>query len=90
MATYSVALLHHAGEVLPPRAAIEVYARLMHQHYWTRYLDWSLTIPLILVMLSLVAGIDATSIFAVVVSAVIMILTGFLGMNSRGKVVLGW
>jgi bacteriorhodopsin len=90
MATYAVALLEHVGKHLPQDTTMDVYSRLLHQHYWTRYVDWSLTIPLTLVMLSLVAELDATSIFAIVVAAVIMVLTSFIGMFSHNKSTIGW
>ncbi|KAI1502785.1 hypothetical protein F5X99DRAFT_142461 [Biscogniauxia marginata] len=57
--------------------------------YWARYIDWSLTTPLLLLDLSFLAGLDGASILVTVVSDVIMILTGLFAAFSRDQA-QGW
>lgn len=49
---------------------------IYRQVYWARYVDWSLTTPLLLLDLALLAGISGGSIVIAIVADVIMILTG--------------
>lgn len=44
--------------------------------YWARYVDWSVTTPLLLLDLALLAGLSGGHIFIAVVADIIMILTG--------------
>ncbi|KAG8533017.1 uncharacterized protein KY384_001800 [Bacidia gigantensis] len=44
--------------------------------YWARYVDWSVTTPLLLLDLSLLAGLAGANILVAIVADVIMILTG--------------
>ena len=44
--------------------------------YWARYVDWSLTTPLLLLDLCLLAGLSGGNIFIAIVADIIMILTG--------------
>ncbi|RYP93005.1 hypothetical protein DL770_000879 [Monosporascus sp. CRB-9-2] len=46
------------------------------QVYWARYVDWSLTTPLLLLDLTLLAGLSGYSILVTITADVIMILTG--------------
>ncbi|KAI0144012.1 opsin-1 [Hypoxylon sp. NC0597] len=57
--------------------------------YWARYVDWSLTTPILLLDLCLLAGLNGASILVTVVSDVIMILTGLFATLSRGEA-QGW
>jgi len=52
-----------------------------HRHvhrevYWVRYVDWLLTTPLILLDLSLLAGLNGANIFSLIVANLVMILSG--------------
>ncbi|KAI0132833.1 bacteriorhodopsin [Xylariales sp. AK1849] len=51
----------------------EIYTR---QVFWARYVDWSLTTPLLLLDLSLLAGLNGASILIAIVADLIMVLTG--------------
>ncbi|KAI1418658.1 opsin-1 [Hypoxylon sp. FL1857] len=53
--------------------------------YWARYVDWSLTTPLLLLDLCLLAGLNGASILVTVVSDVIMILTGLFAAFARDE-----
>ena len=44
--------------------------------YWARYVDWSLTTPLLLLDLALLAGMSGGNILIAIVADLIMILTG--------------
>jgi bacteriorhodopsin len=61
---------HHKHGI--PDTTKDVY----RQVYWARYVDWSVTTPLLLLDLCLLAGMSGGSILIAVVADVIMILTG--------------
>jgi len=44
--------------------------------YWARYVDWTITTPLLLLDLALLAGLSGANILVAIVADVIMILTG--------------
>ncbi|KAJ4291309.1 Small subunit processome complex component [Collariella sp. IMI 366227] len=46
------------------------------QVYWARYVDWALTTPLILLNLSLLAGVDGAHTLMAIVANVVMVLGG--------------
>jgi len=61
------------------------------QVYWARYVDWSITTPLLLLDLSLLAGLSGANILVAIVADIIMILTGLFaayGKNDGQK--WGW
>jgi bacteriorhodopsin len=54
--------------------------------YWARYVDWSITTPLLLVDLCLLAGISGANITVAVVADLIMVLTGlFAALSGESK-----
>lgn len=53
------------------------------QIYWARYVDWALTTPLLLLDLSLLAGLSGYSILVTIVADVVMILTGLFAAYAR-------
>jgi len=53
------------------------------QVYWARYVDWSVTTPLLLLDLALLAGLNGASILVAVVADIIMILTGLFGAYGK-------
>ena len=55
------------------------------QVYWARYVDWSITTPLLLLDLGLLAGMSGGHIFMAIVADLIMILTGlFAAFGEEG------
>lgn len=59
--------------------------------YWARYVDWSLTTPLLLLDLSLLAGLSGANILVAIVADVIMIMTGlFAAFTTEGSQKWGW
>ncbi|MCJ1293975.1 hypothetical protein MMC34_005532 [Xylographa carneopallida] len=55
-----------------PDTTVDVY----RQVYWARYVDWSVTTPLLLMDLAFLAGLSGANILVAVVADLIMILTG--------------
>ena len=53
---------------------------ILRQVYWARYVDWTLTTPLVLLDLSLLAGLSGANILIVVLAAVVMCLTGLFAV----------
>ena len=51
--------------------------------YWVRYVDWSLTTPLLLLDLAFLAGLSGANILVAVVADLIMILTGLFAAFSK-------
>ncbi|KAK4211336.1 putative opsin protein [Rhypophila decipiens] len=70
----------------------DMYHEVCRQVYWVRYVDWALTTPLLLLQLSLLAGIDGAHTLMAVVANVIMILTAmFSAFGTEGTAqTWGW
>lgn len=51
---------------------------IFRQVFWARYVDWSLTTPLLLLNLAFLAGLNGAEIIVAVVADVVMVLTGLL------------
>jgi len=67
-----------------PDTTQEVY----RQVYWARYVDWSVTTPLLLMDLAFLAGLSGANILVAIVADVIMILTGLFaafGSSESGQ-----
>ena len=62
---------HHSKHNIP-----DVEQVVYRQVYWARYVDWSVTTPLLLLDLALLAGLAGANILVAVVADIIMILTG--------------
>lgn len=59
--------------------------------YWARYVDWSVTTPLLLLDLSFLAGLSGANILVAIVADIIMILTGlFAAFGSDERVKWGY
>ncbi|KAI4197774.1 MAG: hypothetical protein LQ346_002934 [Caloplaca aetnensis] len=54
----------------------DTYDTIYREVYWARYVDWSVTTPLLLLDLCFLAGLNGASILIAIVADVIMILTG--------------
>jgi len=58
---------------------------VFRQVFWARYIDWSLTTPLLLLDLAFLAGMDGASILVTIVADLIMVLLGlFAAFGSTG------
>jgi len=61
---------------------------IFRQIFWARYIDWSLTTPLLLLDLAFIAGLNGADIITSIVADVFMVLTGLFaayGHNSTQK-----
>lgn len=57
---------------------------IFREVYWARYVDWSVTTPLLLLDLALLAGLSGANILVAVVADLIMILSGlFAALTSE-------
>jgi bacteriorhodopsin len=54
----------------------DTFEHIFRQIFWARYVDWSITTPLLLLDLAFLAGLDGASILIAIVADVIMVLTG--------------
>jgi len=53
--------------------------------YWARYVDWSVTTPLLLLDLCLLAGVSGANIFVAIIADLIMVLTGLFAALSEDQ-----
>ncbi len=70
---------------------MEFRTDIFRQIYWARYVDWTVTTPLLLLDLAFLAGVNGADIIVAIVADVVMILTGLFaayGHNSTQK--WGW
>jgi len=63
-------------EVQTHKHVPDTYQDTYREVYWARYVDWSLTTPLLLLDLSFLAGLNGASILVAVVADLIMVLVG--------------
>ena len=54
----------------------DTFSYIHREVYWARYVDWSLTTPLLLLDLAFLAGLSGANILVAVVADIIMVLTG--------------
>lgn len=53
------------------------------QVFWARYVDWAVTTPLLLLDLSLLAGLSGANILVTIVADILMVLTGLFAAFGR-------
>src|SRR5450432_879843 len=63
----------------------DVYEDVFRQIFWARYVDWSVTTPLLLLDLAFLAGLNGADIIVAIVADVIMILTGLFAAFGSTK-----
>lgn len=69
----------------------DTYQVIYREVYWARYVDWSVTTPLLLLDLCLLAGLSGANILVAIVADIIMILTGlFAAYGDEGGNKWGW
>jgi bacteriorhodopsin len=57
---------------------------IFREVYWARYVDWSITTPLLILDLALLAGISGANILVAIIADLIMILTGLFAAFGDG------
>ncbi|KAF2021999.1 family A G protein-coupled receptor-like protein [Aaosphaeria arxii CBS 175.79] len=78
--SFNVIKIRHSHEHVP-----DTTTEVHRQVFYARYIDWALTTPLLLLDLSLLAGLNGGHILMAIVADVIMILTGlFAAFGSEG------
>jgi bacteriorhodopsin len=60
----------HSGDI--PTTVVHVFRQI----FWARYVDWTITTPLLLLDLSFLAGLNGANIMVAVVADIVMCLTG--------------
>ncbi|KAL9599141.1 MAG: hypothetical protein Q9219_004007 [cf. Caloplaca sp. 3 TL-2023] len=79
-------LIKHSQKHFP-----DTYDTIYREVYWARYVDWSVTTPLLLLDLCFLAGLNGASILVAIVADVIMILTGlFAAFQVEESAKWGW
>jgi bacteriorhodopsin len=69
----------------------DTVVHIFRQVYWARYVDWSLTTPLLLLDLSILAGLNGANILVIMVTDIVMILTGlFAAFGKTDGTKWGW
>jgi bacteriorhodopsin len=63
---------------------------IYRQIYWARYVDWTVTTPLLLLDLALLAGVPGANILVAIVADIIMILTGLFASFGSEKTIQKW
>ena len=85
MATGHGVSYHHVIERESHKHVPDTTHDLYREVYWARYVDWSVTTPLLLLDLALLAGLNGGNILIAIVADLIMILTGlFAAFGSEG------
>jgi bacteriorhodopsin len=86
MATGDGIKLHCVAEkVSRHKSHTDAVQEVCREVYWARYVDWSLTTPLLLLDLCLLSGIDGAHTLMAILADVIMVLTGlFAAFGTTG------
>lgn len=87
-ATGSGLSLHHIIKHIHHKHTPNLHEDIFREIYWARYVDWSLTTPLLLLDLAFLAGMNGADILVTIVADVIMVLTGLFaayGKNDTQK-----
>lgn len=85
MATGDGISYHHTQITQSNKHVPDTTKDIYRQVYWARYVDWSVTTPLLLLDLCLLAGLNGGHILMALVADVIMILTGlFAAFGTEG------
>lgn len=90
MATGHGVSYHHSVEKHQHKHVPDTTEDVYRQVYWARYVDWSLTTPLLLLDLALLAGLNGGQILIAIVADVIMILTGLFAAFGSEETAQKW
>lgn len=82
---------YHTTTIKEEHKHSEPTSHLLHrQVYWARYVDWALTTPLLLLDLSLLAGLNGAHILMAITADVVMVLTGLFAAFGREHTPQKW
>jgi bacteriorhodopsin len=76
----------HADEPRMP----DTHHDVCRQVFWARYVDWSITTPLLLLDLCLLAGVDGAHTLMAIVADLVMILAGLFAAYGKEHTVQRW
>jgi bacteriorhodopsin len=87
MATGSGNSFSHTAVKETHKHVPDTIEHVFRQVFYARYIDWSLTTPLLLLDLAFLAGVNGANIFVAIVADLIMVLTGLFAAygNSEGQ-----
>ena len=84
--SFNVITVKHTQKHFP-----DVTSYIHREVYWARYVDWSVTTPLLLLDLSFLAGLSGANILVAVVADILMVLTGlFAALTVPESPKWGW
>jgi bacteriorhodopsin len=83
MATGMGISYHHIRVREQHKHVPDTHKDVYRQVYWARYVDWSLTTPLLLLDLALLANLSGAHIVIAILADVVMILTGLFAAFGR-------
>lgn len=69
--SFSLTLVKEVHKNVP-----DTVEHVYRQVFWARYIDWSVTTPLLLLDLGFLAGVNGADLFVAIVADLIMVLTG--------------
>lgn len=68
----------------------DTHHEVCRQVFWARYVDWTITTPLLLLDLSLLAGLDGAHTLLAIVADLIMVLAGLFAAFGQENTVQKW
>lgn len=69
----------------------DTFEHVYRQVFWARYVDWSITTPLLLLDLAFLAGLNGANILVAIIADLVMVLTGlFAAYHNDGAAKWGW
>ena len=82
--------LHHIVKKEPHHHVPDTHQEIYRQVFFARYIDWAITTPLLLLDLSILAGLSGAHIVTTIVADVIMILTGLFAAYGHEHTAQKW
>lgn len=90
MASGSAVSYHCARELDHHKHVPDTHHDVCRQVFWARYVDWTITTPLLLLDLCLLAGIDGAHTLMAIAADVIMVLSGLFAAYGRENTAQKW
>jgi bacteriorhodopsin len=81
---------HHTTEEQHHKHVPSTQHDIYRQVYWARYVDWTVTTPLLLLDLALLAGLPGANILIAIVADIIMVLTGLFASFGSEQTAQKW
>jgi len=78
--SFAHTVIHEAHKHVP-----DTTEHIFRQVYWARYVDWTVTTPLLLLDLSFLAGLNGANILVAVFADIVMVLTGLFAAFGKSE-----